>query len=143
MVRWWAAFFILGLTFPARIETELIATLVTGCLLLLAGAQSPAGLAPGHLSGERSWRIKAMSWCAITCSAAIIIWGAGGIDRTAHDVALARAGHEAYHSGRPQQRAAHRGDTEKNENIAHGIRSLSLWRQRARLLELLNDNRLS
>ena len=143
MVRWWAAFFILGLIFPARIETELIATLVTGCLCLLAQAQSPARLALGHISGERSWRLKAMSWCAITCSAAIIIWGAGGIDRTAHDVALARAGHEAYHSGRPQQRVAHRGDTGKNENIAYGIRSLSLWRQRARLLELLNDNRLS
>lgn len=143
MVRWWAAFFILGLAFPARVEAELIATYVTVCLLLLAQTKKHVWLASVDISAARSWRVKATSCCAITCSTAIIIWGAAGIDRMSHDVDLARASNEVYRADRLERRTARRGNAPTNENIEYGIRSLSLWSERARLLKLLDDGKLS
>ena len=143
MVRWWAAFFVLGLVFPAHFQAELLAFLVATSLLFFSQANKCMRPALRYDLKEQSRLAKTLSYYAIVCSTSIIVWGAAGMERTAHDAALAGAAHERYGSRGLGETAARRGSAQKGDGIEFGIRSLSLWDERSRLLELLDDGRLS
>jgi hypothetical protein len=143
MARWWAAFFIMGLVFPAHSQTGVCAVLFALCLALLAAWRLNAPGVWGQPNIRAYARIAATSYVAITCSTGIMIWGAAGIARTAHQVTVEGVGREGYRAGHVAPRASRADGPTTNTAVDRGIRSLSLWGPRARLLRLLDDGRLS
>ena len=143
MVRWWAAFFVLGILFPATIELELTAAFLTVCLSVIALHWMPARHSGGHVSRERRWRVNAVSWCALTCATAIVMWGAGGIARVVHDAACRRTEYATVDVSRRERDPARRSASRRIDSRERGIRSLSLLDQRDCLLRMLDDGRLS
>jgi ComEC/Rec2-related protein len=150
MVRWWAAFFALGLIVPQRIETGLFVTAAVAVAILFALLSARGRPPEGRGFGERLARVSASAYVAIACSTAVIVWTAGGIERSVHDLAVMRNERETRLAESQQQRDTYRPQDRTGHRRPAGgggdggrIRSRALWDERARLLTLLEDGRLS
>jgi ComEC/Rec2-related protein len=124
MVRWWAAFFIAGLVSPPDGRAGLLAALLVGVLAAGAATRAVPGPRMGLDPRGRERFVRALVSFAICGAAAVIIWQAAGVDRPARD----RSGPRSTGWG-----AAPPG----------AIRSLSLSGARSRLIDALDDGRLT
>jgi len=142
VVRWWAAFFIAGLVSPPDGRAGLMATLLVGGLVL--GTVAAARRAP-QVRLDRFGRKRfprALASFAICSTAAIIIWQTAGLDRMARACSGARSvsSGTGLRAGWATQSAL-RGTARSARPT--GIRSLSLSGARSRLLDALDDGRLT
>jgi ComEC/Rec2-related protein len=142
MVRWWAAFFIAGLVSPPDGRAGLVATLLIGGLAF--GTVATARRAPwvrfDRFGRERL--VRTLASFAICSAAAIIIWQTAGLDRLARDCSGVRsAGSETGLRATSATKTTVRGTARSVRPT--GIRSLSLPGARSRLLDALDDGRLT
>ena len=141
MVRWWAAFFVAGLVAPPDFAWTLAASLSVAGLALAAlayGAPRP------RLRPDRAGRMRvapATGAFVVTCATAIIVWNAAGLACMIHRTSAGYAGTAVTARNRAVPGRTDR--LARGEGDAVGIRSLALVRARSRLLDLLDDGRLS
>ena len=139
MVRWWAAFFIAGLVSPPDGRGGLMAALIAGGLAF--GMAAIAGRAPWvrlqHFGMERL--VRALGAFVMCVAAAVIIWQTAGLARMARDCSGAGTPGSGTDLRAPSAtKTAVRGTAPPT-----GIRSLSLSGARSRLLDMLDDGRLT
>ncbi|HEY5133970.1 MAG TPA: ComEC/Rec2 family competence protein, partial [Candidatus Krumholzibacteriaceae bacterium] len=141
MVRWWAAFFIAGLVAPPDFVWTLAASLCAAGLAIAALARGVPS--PGFRvdAGGRGQLAHGTGAFVVTCATAIIVWNAAGLECAMHRGGASYPGMGA--SARNRAVAAHARGLPRREGDAVGIRSLALVRARSRLLDLLDDGRLS
>jgi ComEC/Rec2-related protein len=142
VVRWWAAFFIAGLVSPPDGRAGLTAALVAGGLALgtAATAMRMPWVRLGRFGRERFTR--ALASFAICSASSIIIWQAAGLDRPARDCSGARSGGSG--TGLRVASATQAALRGAGRSVhPSGIRSLSLSGARLRLLDALDDGRLT
>jgi len=141
MVRWWAAFFVAGLVAPPEFAGALAASLCVAGLSLAALARCTSSSKLRWDDDGRREVARATCACAVTCATAIIVWNAAGLECMIH---RDYAGHRGTGiSARNPAVAAHAGRRARGEENVEGIRSLALTSVRSRLLDLLDDGRLS
>lgn len=143
MVRWWAAFFIAGLLAPPTFGMQVAASLLVTALAGWAVVRN-AGRTNFRLDGAagRSSVVAAVLF-AVTAASGIVVWEHAGLNRGAVEcarisAASGQSGTGGFDAGSAAGRASRSGAEDRS-----GFRSLSLTGSRARLLELLNDGRLS
>lgn len=133
MVRWWAAFFIAGLVSPPDSRTVFAAMVLAGGLVCgtVATAERLPWMRSKRFGCERFAR--ALTSFTICFASAIVIWQAAGLDSMARERSGARPpGSGAWSRAAPAIQAR-----------PNGIRSLALTGARSRLLDTLDDGRLS
>jgi len=143
VVRWWAAFFIAGLVAPPNAGVQCAASiLLAGSLLgILARGRSYAWM--GFDGAGRRRFAGALASVTITGSAAIIVWGAAGLQRNAHDCAQPGMAIEASNRGGIGAGYESRHLAGSRGGAVSRFRALSLRGAKSRLLEALDDGRLS
>jgi len=143
VVRWWAAFFIAGLFAPPNAGAQCAASfLLAGFVLgVLAHGSRCAWM---RFDGAARRRFAgALALVTMTGSAAIIVWTAAGLQRNAHDCAQSGTVIEASNGGRIGAPSETRHLARSRGGAVSGFRALSLMGAKSRLLEALDDGRLS
>jgi ComEC/Rec2-related protein len=143
VVRWWAAFFIAGLVAPPNVGLQCAASILLAGSVLGILARERRHASMGFDGAARRRFARALSSVAITGSAAIIVWGAAGLQRNAHDRAQPGTAIEASNWGHIGARSETGHLAGSRSGAVSRFRALSLMGAKSRLLEALNDGRLS